>query len=139
MGWWGRKWSLAEIAAHLCQSTTDVTERYAHMEPSHLAEAAAATIGHKLATIQGGDHHKNPINSGTSVVESYKASEAVPIINNSHSLTENSGQFVANARSLLIALATGAPEAGRLAAELASDLLAGGAVGGACETRRRLS
>ena len=50
MGWWGRKWSLSEVAAQLCQSDIETTVRYAHMAPSALAQAARETIGHQLAS-----------------------------------------------------------------------------------------
>ncbi len=43
MGSWGAQWSLPEIAAMLGHSTTEVTERYAHLGMDHLHRKAAAT------------------------------------------------------------------------------------------------
>jgi integrase len=42
-GWWGRRWSLEEIRQLLGHSAVAVTERYAHLAESALAEAARAT------------------------------------------------------------------------------------------------
>jgi len=42
-GWWGRPWRLEEVCAMLGHSSIRVTERYAHLAPSMLQMAAAAT------------------------------------------------------------------------------------------------
>lgn len=48
-GWWGRRWSLQEVAEVLGHSSVTVTERYAHLAPGVIAGAAAATTGPNLA------------------------------------------------------------------------------------------
>lgn len=42
-GWWGRRWSLQEVRDALGHRSINTTERYAHLAPSVLAEAANAT------------------------------------------------------------------------------------------------
>lgn len=42
-GWWGRRWRLEEIKEQLGHTSTKVTERYAHLAPGVLAEAARGT------------------------------------------------------------------------------------------------
>lgn len=44
-GWWGRVWSLLEVRDHLGHGSVTTTERYAHLAPSVLAQAAAGTGG----------------------------------------------------------------------------------------------
>jgi integrase len=44
-GWWGRAWRLEEVRGYLGHSSVTVTERYAHLAPSLVAEAAADTPG----------------------------------------------------------------------------------------------
>lgn len=43
-GWWGRRWSLEEVRKVLGHSSITVTERYAHLADSALADAARATV-----------------------------------------------------------------------------------------------
>lgn len=55
-GTWGRAWSLAEVRDVLGHSTIRQTERYAHLCPGGLHDAARATsgelpAGHSLATV----------------------------------------------------------------------------------------
>lgn len=52
-GWWGRRWTIEEVAALLGHATTTTTQRYAHLGESALAQAARETAGpagHALAT-----------------------------------------------------------------------------------------
>jgi integrase len=44
-GWWGRRWSLIEVRDHLGHDDIDTTQRYAHLAPGVLAEAARQTGG----------------------------------------------------------------------------------------------
>jgi integrase len=44
-GWWGRRWRLEEVKEQLGHTSIDVTQRYAHLAPGVLAEAARATRG----------------------------------------------------------------------------------------------
>jgi len=50
-GWWGRPWRLEEVREVLGHASITMTERYAHLAPSVISQAAAETkIGHELAT-----------------------------------------------------------------------------------------
>lgn len=42
-GWWGRAWSLLEVKEYLGHSSISMTQRYAHLASSTLADLAAAT------------------------------------------------------------------------------------------------
>jgi integrase len=42
-GWWGRRWTLEEVREVLGHKSVTTTERYAHLAPSVLAEAARGT------------------------------------------------------------------------------------------------
>ncbi len=44
-GWWGRRWSLEEVRGLLGHSTIAMTERYAHLADTALAQAARETDG----------------------------------------------------------------------------------------------
>lgn len=44
-GWWGRRWTIEEVAALLGHATTTTTQRYAHLGESALAQAARETAG----------------------------------------------------------------------------------------------
>lgn len=44
-GWWGRAWRLEEVQSQLGHSSRTTTERYAHLAPSVVAEAARGTTG----------------------------------------------------------------------------------------------
>jgi hypothetical protein len=48
-GWWGRRWSLEEVAKMLGHSSVKVTERYAHLMASELANIAAESHAWWLA------------------------------------------------------------------------------------------
>jgi hypothetical protein len=48
-GWWGRRWSLDEVAKMLGHSSVKVTERYAHLLDSELSKIAAETHAWWLA------------------------------------------------------------------------------------------
>lgn len=43
-GWWGRVWALHEVRDLLGHTKVAMTERYAHLAPTHLAAVAAATV-----------------------------------------------------------------------------------------------
>lgn len=45
MGSWGAQWTLHEVAAMLGHTEVEVTQRYAHLSPEHLARKAAQTSG----------------------------------------------------------------------------------------------
>ena len=45
MGTWGKRWQLHDVCKYLDHSSISVTERYAHLSPSHLADLAMQTVG----------------------------------------------------------------------------------------------
>jgi integrase len=45
MGSWGAQWTLHEVAAMLGHTEVEVTQRYAHLSPDHLARKASMTRG----------------------------------------------------------------------------------------------
>jgi len=53
-GWWGRRWSLEEVAKLLGHSSVKVTERYAHLLDSELAGIAAESHAWWLTKRSGG-------------------------------------------------------------------------------------
>jgi integrase len=53
-GWWGRRWSLEEVAKLLGHSSVKVTERYAHLLSSELANIAAESHAWWLSRRSGG-------------------------------------------------------------------------------------
>ena len=50
-GWWGRRWSLHEVKDLLGHTTIDLTQRYAHLAPGALEEAAIATLGGQVTLV----------------------------------------------------------------------------------------
>jgi integrase len=50
-GWWGRRWSLHEVKDLLGHTTIDLTQRYAHLCPGALEEAATATLGGQVTLV----------------------------------------------------------------------------------------
>lgn len=44
MGTWGRAWTLQEVTKFIGHSSTETTQRYAHLSPEHLHSAAAQTL-----------------------------------------------------------------------------------------------
>jgi integrase len=69
MGTWGRTWSLQEVAAMLGHSKTEVTQRYAHLSPDHLARKVAETRGLGARIVSPGprqsvgQNRESPVNS----------------------------------------------------------------------------
>ena len=50
-GWWGRRWSLQEVKELLGHTTIDITQRYAHLAPDALEEAARGTLGGQVTLV----------------------------------------------------------------------------------------
>lgn len=135
-GWWGRRWSLDEVRALLGHSSPTVTARYAHMAESAIAAAARAThLPGNLPTeassegsASGGKFNdfavapprrlERPANGlGTpGKAERLRGVESGPWVDD--------GTISTRARDALVALATGAPEAVRLATEVLADVVA---------------
>jgi integrase len=74
-GWWGRRWSLHEVKDLLGHTTIDLTQRYAHLAPGALEEAAGATQGGQVTLVtaacqdpqlpDGSIHRKTPEEIGS--------------------------------------------------------------------------
>lgn len=81
-GWWGRRWSLQEVAEVLGHSSVTVTERYAHLAPGVIAGAAADTVGPNLTRAPLALVAKTPTNTGRDTQDSNlrpPASEAAEV------------------------------------------------------------
>lgn len=52
-GWWGRRWTLEEVRDLLGHSSVTITERYAHLAPTVIAETASKTAGFELGPSLG--------------------------------------------------------------------------------------
>jgi integrase len=50
-GWWGRRWSLHEVKDLLGHTTIDLTQRYAHLCPGALEDAALGTPGGQVTLV----------------------------------------------------------------------------------------
>ncbi len=76
-GWWGRRWSLQEVKEMLGHTTIDVTQRYAHLAPGALEEAATATIGGSVMQVTPA-LESGPVGSVTAEPESAAMCDAPP-------------------------------------------------------------
>jgi len=132
-GWWGRRWRLEEVSEMLSHSGIEVTERYAHLDPGTLGQAARETgslggaIGHGIGHGSKGRKSKSSTNTGRATGDSNarpSASEPYSLASNSPQLDPARGQFVANlAQTVIAAGSSGAPSFARLALELAEAVL----------------
>ena len=67
-GWWGKRWSIEDVCAMMRHSSVKVTERYAHLIPSVVANAAVeADAAWRLKSLGGGARvaHDRPTPRGS--------------------------------------------------------------------------
>lgn len=122
-GLWGRRWSLEEVREMLGHSSIVVTQRYAHLAESAITRAAAETPGASpeppvMQVPENTESSRDFLNRWSHV----RLVSGAHLRN--HSGIPDSARTIRDtALALLSAMAAGAPEAQRLAVELATAVL----------------
>lgn len=135
-GWWGRRWSLEEVRKQLGHSSITVTQRYAHLADSVLADAwkgtrggptsgGSATLGHARDTAAESETTSiaAPLPSKPRVAGSNPAGRA-PGITGQYDVGAEARVPRVSRADLLRALASKSPEAYELARHAAEEFLA---------------
>lgn len=126
-GWWGRAWSLIEVRDFLRHSSVTQTERYAHLAPTVVSSAAAATNGHHIAITPEAPIAKAAKKLGRARQESNlrpTAPEFYDLSSDLAALGAIDGNLVAKSERYLRAVTSRNRHAKRYATELGSAVLA---------------
>lgn len=120
-GWWGRAWRIEEVRDLLGHASVAETERYAHLAPSVLAEAASGTRGPRRSPREAHDHRNDAKMQGSGMSGDYQPYSGIPgdsgWLGDSVGFAWGSPLLRAQVVEALAAVAAKAPGAGEIAAD----------------------